>query len=201
MRLMHANIMSKFSVGFPWREEGGREGCVGIEIEALHPREYYREHYGAFEGEHIDCQSWERHARIYAHCARSLVAFMDATGLQRSDAFSEALVEGNMLPAGHDHSKLWRVSGTNSPLGWKPGQFLLTTEPYRQIHTEVETWCQKHRWDCRTMPPSVGLWWPTGEDGTRLVLISPPDAGVDLTPLLPLLSERMPAWIEPEKSQ
>ena len=196
---MHANGMSKFDLSFPWREAGGREGSAEIEIEALHPREHYREHYGEFEGEHIDCQRWERHARVYAHCARSLVAFMDATGLERSDAFGEALVKGTMLPAGHDHTKLWRVPDTGSLLDRKPGQFLLTTEPYRQIHAEVEAWCRQHHWDCDTMPPSVGLWWPTGEEGTRLILISPPKIGVDLTPLMPLLRERMPVWAEPEK--
>jgi hypothetical protein len=196
---MHADEVSRFDLSFPWREAEGREGSVEIEIEARHPREYYREHYGVFEGEHIDHQPWERHAWVYAHCARSLVAFMDATGLERSDAFSKVFVAGSNLPAGHDHTKLWRVPDGGSPLGWSPGQFLLTTEPYGQTYAEVEAWCRRRPWDCRTMPPSVGLWWPTGEEGTRLILISPPEVGVDLTPLVPLLHERLPVWVEPKK--
>jgi hypothetical protein len=193
------SLISKFDLSFPWCEAGGGEGSVDIEIEARHPREHYRRHYGAFEGEHIDCQPQERHAWIYAHCARSLVAFMDATGLERSYAFSKALVEGSALPAGHDHTKLWRVPEAGSPLGWSSGQFLLTTEPYGQIHAEVEAWCQERRWPCCTMPPRLGLWWPTDEEGTRLILISPPEVGVDLAPLVPLLHERLPVWMEPKK--
>ena len=198
---MHSDIMTKFTLTFPWRENDGRQGVVEITIEALHPADHYREHYGDFEGEHVDYQQWERHARIYAHCVRSLVGFIDATGLERSDAFSEALVRSSALPTGHDHTKLWRVPATGSPLDWRPGQFLLTTEPYGQIHSEVEAWCRQHRWDCHTMPPCVGLWWPTGDDGTRLVLISPPEVGVDLRPLTPILQERIPVWNEPNSNE
>jgi len=198
MHKMHSHVTTNFTLPFPWREDSGREGLVEIAIKALHSADHYRERYGDFEGEHVDYQQWERHAHIYAHCARSLVAFMDATGLERSEALSEALVKGSALPTGHDHTKLWRVPTTGSPLGWKPGQFLITTEPYRQGHAEIETWCRRHNWDHLTMPPSVGLWWPTGEEGTRLMLISPPDVGVDLKPLAPILQERMPVWIKPE---
>jgi hypothetical protein len=108
MHKMHSEITTNFTLTFPWREDSGREGLVEIAIEALHSPDHYRERYGDFEGEHVDYHQWERHAHIYAHCARSLVAFMDATGLERSEAFSEALVKGSALPTRHDHTKLWR---------------------------------------------------------------------------------------------
>lgn len=179
--------MHIFQFSFPWREGNGRQGCVEGEIEALRPRE----HYGEMRGEG-ECQAWEHHAKVCAHCARSLVAFMDAAGVE---IFDDAVkVFGDyQLPDGADHVRMWQLGP------WANGsvhRYLVTIEPYHDGYKTVETWCLKHKWQCATMEPGYGMWLPTGEKGTRMLLISPPEVGIDVVKLVHVLQEKMPRWID-----
>lgn len=178
--------MHTFQFSFPWREENGRQGCVEGEIEALRPREYYGEMRG--EGE---CQTWESHAQICAHCAKSLVAFMDIAGVE---IFHDTImVFGDYrLPDGADHVRMWQLGP------WANGsshRYLVTIEPYHNGYKTVEAWCHKHGWGCVTMEPGYGMWFPTGETGTRMTLISPPEVGIDVVKLAKILRENMPRWM------
>lgn len=187
--------MFKFSLCFPWREENDRSGRVDIAIEGLNPRE----HYGDMRGEG-ERQAWERHARICAHCARSTVAFMDATGLEICYDFSAVFGEAwQRLPDGADHTRIWRKPVSNN--GGAPAfKYLVTTEPYQEAYKKVEASCARQQhWECTTLPPGFGLHLPTGEMGTRLVLISPPEIGLPVAPLVPLLCERMPQWTDADE--
>lgn len=177
--------MHRLTLKFPW-SEGDRTGCVEAEISASMPREYY----GAFRGEG-EPTTWQRHARICAHGARSLVAFMDATGLALSRDHDRIFGENSrMLPAGADHTRIWR-----GRFGDEDG-YLVTTEPYANQYETVEEWCRAHDWKCATLPPRYGFHLPTGRGGTRLVLISPLSVGLPLASLCDRLVASLPRWTE-----
>lgn len=177
--------MHRFTLKFPWIE-GTRTGCVEAAIAASMPRE----HYGAFRGEG-EQTPWQRHARICAHGAASLVAFMDATGLAPSGDHDRIFGEkSRMLPAGADHTRIWW-----GRLGDDEG-YLVTTEPYGDKYETVEEWCHAHDWKYATLPPGYGFHLPTGRSGTRLVLISPLSVGLPLASLRDRLVASLPRWTE-----
>jgi hypothetical protein len=180
-------------LAFRWIEDSGAEGREDLEVEALHPRE----HYGELNGEG-EISAFCRHARIYAHTARSTIVFMDVTGLERSPSFSIVFEDrGDRFPAAFDHPRLWRLPASErSGNGAAAIQYLVTAEPYRDGYKAVEAWCASHGWQHYTMPSSIGLWFPAGDQGTRLVLASPPEIGLPLPPLADVLLQRMPRWVE-----
>ena len=180
--------MHSFKLRFPWSEAGGKSGAIEIEIEAQRTRE----HYGEMRGEDEETV-WRRHAKICAHTAQSTVAFMDATGLDISREFTLIFGDNDRLrPAGADHTRLWRTD----PGGGSPCRYLVTTEPYGDNYRTVERWCDTRAWAYSTLPPGFGLWLPTGEGGTRMVLASPPNIGVEMEALLPKIMESLPQWTD-----
>lgn len=76
------------------------------------------------------------------------------------------------------------------------GKHVVTTEPYQQRYEDVETWCAENGWECATLPAGFGFWYPAGEMGTRLMLMSPPGIGMPLGALAPLLRAKLPRWPE-----
>jgi hypothetical protein len=185
--------MHSFKLLFPWREESGRMGRVVTELTALQSRDRY----GDFRGEG-EWQAWERHARICAHCAKSTVAFMDGTGLEISYSFGEVFgVIREVLPDGADHTRIWRLpQGSAGNGGPSSSRYLATTEPYKDGYSEVQAWCRENGWACATLPPGYGMWLPTGVDGTRLVLLSPPWQAAPVAELAATAEEKMPLWEE-----
>ncbi len=184
--------MHSFKLLFPWREESGRMGRVAAELSGLKPRDRY----GEFRGEG-EWQTWERHARICAHCAKSVVAFMDATGLEISHSYGEVFgAIRQVLPNGADHTRIWLqpqgAAGNGGPAVFK---YLASTEPYKDGYQQVEAWCRENGWAYATFPPGYGMWLPTGVDGTRLVLLSPPWQAVPVAELAAAAQEKMPQWV------
>ncbi len=183
--------MHSFKLLFPWREESGRLGRVVIEPTALKPRDYY----GEFRGEG-EWQAWERLARISAHGAKSAIALMDATGLEVSYSYGEVFGESSqIMPDGADHTRIWRQpQGSTGNGGPAVFRYLASTEPYKDGYQEVEAWCRENGWAYATLPPGYGLWLPTGADGTRLVLLSPPWQAAPVAEIAATAQEKMPRW-------
>ena len=195
----------QFSLAFPWRDKAaGTHGSEEIAITAQHPREQYGEFRFEAQSRGYDYLSSRDKAVAYAFCARSLVAFMDATGLRRSNAWAavfgpvKLLDEGDFEARGHesgqhapgfDHTSVWRDAS---------GRYAVTTEPYNTAADQADAWCEAHGWQHHLFPVGVGMWNPAGALGTRLVLTSPPKNGAPIAPLVPKLLKAMPRWTESE---
>jgi hypothetical protein len=176
---------------FPWREKGGIFGVEEVVIEAHSPRE----HYGELRGEG-EVSVTQNTARIWAFAARGVVAFMDLTELRSCDARKEVFgpteleddeEEGiwDVEPPGFDHTRIWRAAD---------GRYVVTTEPYDKRCETAAAWCAERGWACEVFPPGVGMWNPGGENGTRLVVMSPAGNGAPIAPLIPILRASMPRW-------
>jgi hypothetical protein len=174
--------MPEFKISMPWKEASGREGRVEQVISALESRD----HYGEFRGEG-EVQTWERHARISAHNAASIVAFMDATGLEICHEFARIFGEHYRMPDGADHTRGWQM---RAEVG---GRYFATTEPYGEGYKAVETWCAASGWPYRTFPVGVGLWFPAAQ-GTRLIFMAPPAAADAFPALAEAIGQRLPVW-------
>jgi ADP-ribosylglycohydrolase len=192
--------MHSFTLVFPWRERNGRAGEETLEITALRPRE----HYGELRGDN-EVSPWRRQARLFAHAARSAVVFMDATGLEPSWNYDAVFGSGDeRRPAGCDHVRLWRSpepGRANGGARRNKGRYAATIEPYGEGFKTVEESCRALGWACATFPPGIGMWLPSGESGTRLVLASPPGNGVPLAPLVETLLKAMPRWTAVDEAE
>lgn len=176
--------MHEFKITMPWKETSDRAGCVEQVIRSLKPRD----HYGEFRGEG-EVQNWERHARISAHNAVSIVAFMDATGLEICHEFARIFGEHYKMPDGADHTRGWQK---RAEVG---GRYFATTEPYGEGYKAVESWCAASGWSYQTYPVGVGLWFPATQ-GTRFLFMAPPAAAAAFPALAEAIGQCMPVWRE-----
>lgn len=174
--------MFELEIVVPWKETSGREGKVEIRLSAQHPRE----HYGEFPGDG-ETKIWERHAQIAGHCIASIVAFMDATGVEICHDFSHVFGENYRMPEGADHTRVWRL---RAEVG---GRYFVTTEPYHEGYQHVSEWCQRNNWAHHTFPKGIGFWFPA-QQGTRLVLMSPPGSADIFPSIVSALDGRLPCW-------
>lgn len=174
--------MPELKIKMPWKENAGGDGGVEAVISALK----MREHYGEFQGED-EVQSCERNARISAHGAVSIVAFMDVTGLEICCELDQIFGEHGRMPDGADHTRGWQLSGGDKP------HYFATTEPYDDGVTLVEEWCAASGWLYRTFPVGVGFWFPVPQ-GTRLIFMAPPVATDVFSALADAIGQRLPVW-------
>jgi hypothetical protein len=176
--------MPEFRFVVPWRETSGREGTVDVLLSAQHPRE----HYGEFPGDG-ETKNWERHAQIAAHCAASICAFMDVTGLEICHDYAQVFGEHYRMPDGADHTRAWQLK---AEVG---GRFFATSEPYHDGYKQVEEWCAAHGWTFHTFPKGIGFWFPA-QQGTRLVLMVPPGSADVFPSIIAALDGRLPCWTQ-----
>ena len=194
-----------FTLSFPWRDKmAGTHGCEEITITAQHPRDYYGEIRFEAQSRGYDYPSSRDKAVAYAFCARGLVAFMDVTGLRRSNAW--AAVFGRVKPLDEDDYEARGYESGQSPPAFDHtsvwldafGRYAVTTEPYNTVAEKAAAWCAAYGWQHHLFLANIGMWNPVGENGTRLVLASPPKNGVPIVPLIPKLLKAMPMWTESE---
>jgi hypothetical protein len=167
-----------FVLRFPWRDKtAGASGCEEVRVFSGHPRS----HYGRFRFSNRAFAPTQEDAKSTAFSALSRVAFIDATGWQRSKSTNVvfALTGQAVWPAGFACSTVWRCPGTK--------RLLLTTEPLEQHLAMVEAECAARGWPFHVFAPGVGMRKPPD---ARLVLASP--QGVQLEPVIAALERAMP---------
>lgn len=186
--------MHRFSLEFGWADpDTGACGRETIKLAALQPRKHYGD-LGDYPGiKRIRA----REAKRLAFSARSLVAFMDVTGLRSSEAWSDVFQRVDWgredrrgLPLrpsgdqGFDHTRLWRTADK---------RYVVTTEPYNTGPVDrAKAWCAAQGWPCEAFPPFVGFWNPDGEQGTLLLMMSPLVKGAPIAQWIPELMEKLP---------
>jgi hypothetical protein len=177
---MNEQAAGIIEIGFAWKDRLGRRRQFVDRIAAQHPRAFYSPFHVWEE------QVWAsaEQARWHAFCARSLVAFADATGLRVSGA-RRAVFGWETDPTGFDHTRLWRE-------GLGRGKHLIVTEPYEGSLNDAYASCRAHGWDYHLMPPCVGMWNPAPPICTRMLIVSPGATGIPLAPLISALEGKMP---------
>ena len=112
--------------------------------------------------------------------AKRLISFMDRTSLRASRAWTSMLGRDHRLPAGFDHTYVWRDD---------QDRFILTTEPYIGADQDMRVGesCRAFGWKWLALPKGQGIWNPCGggcpvdcTKHTRMYLIAPPKRGGDL---------------------
>ncbi len=183
--------MHEFTLAFPWveqwdKETAGARGCETVTINALHPCCHY------FWPGYPGIYDSRRGIETAPLRARSIVAFMDATGLRRSNARYRVFDYPTMSnphrgepprDAGFDHTEIW-TAGRNL--------YAVTTEPNTDGE-DTKAWCAANGWQCHVFPAGIGM-WNSYPGWSRLILSSPPKDGIDITPLIPKVLEAMPRW-------
>lgn len=108
-----------------------------------------------------------------------VLAFMDATDLKPSSAFSSLFPSDTRL-VGLDHFCVWRDHSN---------RYVVSNEPYSPSDkvATAKAWCEANGWTYRQMPQGVGMHNPCTEgcgkdcsEHTVLILMSPPKKGADL---------------------
>jgi hypothetical protein len=177
-----------FELRFHWRHgASNEEGIVTVKLRAKNPPAWYRAvpafkwMFSAPEHPAGRCGRTREQAERYAHTARSLVAFMDSTGLRPSAAEAALWPELRCAPQPpFDHTFIWHDGKR---------RYMVTTEPYDDGE-DVAVWCRGKGWQCHICPPGIGLWNPEG--GTRMVLAAPPRRGVQIGLYEPRILAAMP---------
>ena len=110
------------------------------------------------------------------------IAFMDATGLRPSRAWSRLFGHhhADYAHAGFDHTFVWIDDNK---------RYVVTTEPYigkDQVAT-IRAWCDEHGWNIAVSPNGRGIWNPCRANckpdckgHTQMVIFAPGKNGCDV---------------------
>lgn len=174
--------MDRYEENLKWHEaHNGRSGIVPFVLEMRYPLKSYDLRTIGYE-----VVGAEPEAYRCACCAQQEVAFADACDLQPAHGAWIRVVGEPGQPAGFDHPILWKSR-------WEK-RYVLTAEPYPQMLDQAVHSCRERGWPYHMFSENVGLWNPSMNGGTRLMLVSPGAWGLHLEPIIKAASAVLQPW-------